>query len=160
MENKPGIDRSVYNKVRKAIANPGVSQETRKKLATRLAEEVGRVSNVDKDKVSAVKKRLLKDAPVSNDVKAVAGDLLGETDAAKFGKAIKKGKKFLSMLPALGALTTAFTSQDASAAIPILGSADPVGPAKGSLGADVESAQSDNEKRLEAMRQLQRQLNR
>src|ERR1043165_329374 len=43
------------------------------------------------------------------------------------------GTKALGAVPVLGGLASAAMSQDASAAIPVLDSAEPLGPAKGSL---------------------------
>lgn len=54
--------------------------------------------------------------------------------AARFG-----GKKLLGALPLVGGLANALISEDASAAAPMLGDAEPVGPAKGSFDDRLES---------------------
>lgn len=67
------------------------------------------------------------------------------------GKIAKKGVK---ALPFVGPLAVALASQDASAAVPILGDADPLGPQAGSLEASIEDPTVSREQRKRALQEL------
>jgi hypothetical protein len=69
--------------------------------------------------------------------------------AAKMG-----GKRVLSALPLVGGLAAAMATGDASAAVPVLGDADPLGPQAGSLEAAVQDPSLSREQRMKALQEL------
>lgn len=70
-------------------------------------------------------------------------------------KAFKKaGTKLLSGIPILGGALSALTSKDASAAVPVLGDSESLGPEKDSLEAQIENPKLSSEQRAAAMKKL------
>lgn len=77
---------------------------------------------------------------------------------ANFRTAKALGKKVLGAVPVLGGLASAAMSGDASAAVPLLGEADNLGPAAGTLDHRIEMGQlTDEDKaqlRMQALRNI------
>lgn len=69
------------------------------------------------------------------------------------GKAAKSG---LKAIPVIGPLAAALASGDASAAIPVLGDAESLGPQKGSLGSIIEDPEATPEMRRKAIEDLKK----
>lgn len=66
--------------------------------------------------------------------------------------ASKVGKKGLKAIPLIGPVVSAFSSGDVSAAVPILGEAESLGPREGSLEAKLEDGTITDEEREELRR--------
>ena len=67
--------------------------------------------------------------------------------AYKSGAAKKIVKSVGKKLPIIGGIAAAAASGDVSAAIPVIGDSDDLGPAKGSPGHDIENPPKDPKKR-------------
>lgn len=78
--------------------------------------------------------------------------------AQKAKLAAKGGKRLLGAVPILGGLASAAMSGDASAAVPLLGEADNLGPEKGSLDYRIETGTLTEEDkqnlRMQALQQV------
>jgi len=71
------------------------------------------------------------------------------------GKAVKKvGKKLLGAIPFVGGAISALASGDASAAIPLIGDSDDLGPKKGTAGHTIENPSASKKKRNAARKIL------
>jgi hypothetical protein len=68
----------------------------------------------------------------------------------------KLGKRGLKSIPFLGAVANAVMSDDASAAIPLLGEAEDVGPTKGSIDSIIEDPSASPEQRKTALEEYRR----
>ena len=68
--------------------------------------------------------------------------------------AAKVGRKFVKGLPVVGGVVSAIASKDVSAAIPVLGSAEKLGPKKGSLGHTIENPSASKAERAAATKKL------
>lgn len=77
----------------------------------------------------------------------------GDTDLMdKLRKIASKVGKASKALPVIGAIAAGFNTQDASAAVPVLGAADNLGPQEGTLEADLESGNMTEDKMKEMAR--------
>lgn len=71
--------------------------------------------------------------------------------ASKMGRV---GSKSLKALPIVGGIASAMGSGDASAAVPVLGDAEALGPAKGSLEEALESGEATDDQKREMARRM------
>jgi hypothetical protein len=83
------------------------------------------------------------------EAKLAAAGKMGDTlDYSKFRKLFRSAGKGLKAVPVLGALATAAMTGDASAAVPVLGEAESLGPAPDSLDARIENGTLTEEDKL------------
>lgn len=116
------------------------------KLDKKLAQVGNYASDEAKDvgrKLKDVAKELL-----ASGKKEAAVELLTRARGAMFKNAAKWGMK---SLPLVGGIAAAMYEGDASAAIPILNEADSLGPAPGSIGAQMEDPRLSDEQRTKIM---------
>ena len=138
-----------------AKSMPDDAKQTLKGTDVIDTKEVQKISN-PMERVNKVE-----DFRLNQNLKATMKDALekGDTDtvdklmryARKFGKGATKG---LKALPLIGGIAAAVSSGDVSAAVPILGDAENLGPQEGSLEAMAEDPSIPTEQRIEIMKKL------
>lgn len=102
-----------------------------------------------------IEKRIVQKLPDAGEYAASIAKKRALLKAAKkgIGKFAKTGMK---SLPLVGGLAAALMSDDASAAVPVLGDVEPVGPKEGSPSSVIEDMSADPIERLKAIRALQK----
>lgn len=94
----------------------------------------------------------------TKDVQKVLSGSDWEKKIARLRGLAKLAKKGVKQVPLIGGLAAGavagLTSGDASAAIPILGEAEPLGPEQGSIEATIEDPEASMDERRQALREL------
>lgn len=95
--------------------------------------------------------------------KLISGSDFAKKIAAKRAalKALKgAGKAGLKSIPLIGGVASALSSGDASAAVPVLGDVESLGPEKGSPESIIEDPSASDEERRWAIEQLRNKMER
>jgi len=136
------------------------ASERIKKLAKdRLKNKVEKIKKLKEMGQTEKANELIKKVDKEDYTKQVKKDYKND-NISKFTKSAKKpslAKRILRRIPGASIVESALSGEGATSALPILGSVDSLGPAKGSLSEIIENPRSSKEDRIAAIKKLRKE---
>ena len=107
-----------------------------------------------KKKRSDIARSIAEDLRKQREIKEI--DTPKRRPVADISKRIKKklSKKILKSVPVIGGILSAIKSKDASAAVPVLGDVEKLGPRKGTPGSIIEDPSKSAKERKAAIKKI------